>query len=60
MIYMNKEIIITALLALLAMTGQGQVKCHVEGKFVDNKWGDEVVIWMYNSGTVLLLYESRC
>lgn len=44
MIYMNKEIIITALLALLAMTGQGQVKCHVEGKFVDNKWGDEVVI----------------
>ena len=41
---MNKKNIITALLALVAITGQAQVKCHIEGKFVDNKWGDEVVI----------------
>ena len=40
---MNKNIILT-LLALVAMAGQAQVKCHIEGKFVDNKWGDEVVI----------------
>ena len=41
---MNKKTIITALLALVTMAGWGQVKCHIEGKFVDNKWGDEVVI----------------
>lgn len=41
---MNKKIITTLLLALVAITGQAQVKCHIEGKFVDNKWGDEVVI----------------
>ena len=42
---MNKKTIITLLLALVAITGQAQVKCHIEGKFVDNKWGDEVVIY---------------
>ena len=36
--------IITILLALVTMAGQGQVKCHIEGTFIDNKWGDEVVI----------------
>ena len=41
---MNKKTIITALLALVCVAGQGQVKCHIEGRFVDNKWGDEVVI----------------
>ncbi len=28
---MNKKNIITALLAIVAMAGQGQVKCHIEG-----------------------------
>ena len=28
---MNKKTIITVLLALIATTGQAQVKCHVEG-----------------------------
>ena len=41
---MNKKTIITALLALVTLAGQAQVKCHIEGKFVDNNWGDEVVI----------------
>ena len=41
---MNKKTIITALLALVAMTGQGQVKCHVEGKIMTDKYGDDVVI----------------
>ena len=41
---MKKKTIITILLALVALAGQAQVKCHIEGKFVDNKWGDEVVI----------------
>jgi len=29
---MNKQTIITALLALVALAGQGHVKCHIEGK----------------------------
>ena len=41
---MNKKIITTLLLALVAITGQAQVKCHIEGKFMNDKWGDEVVI----------------
>ena len=41
---MNKKTIITILLALVAMTGKAQVKCHIEGKFINDKWGDEVVI----------------
>ena len=32
---MNKQTITTALLALIAMAGQGQIKCHV-----DNSRGD--------------------
>ena len=28
---MNKQTIITALLTLIAIAGQGQIKCHVEG-----------------------------
>ena len=28
---MNKKSIITILLALVAMAGQGQIKCHIEG-----------------------------
>ena len=41
---MNRKNIITTLLALIAIAGQAQVKCHIEGRFVDDKWGDEVVI----------------
>ena len=41
---MNKQIIITALLALVAMAGQGQIKCHVEGTLETNAWGDEILI----------------
>ena len=36
--------IITALLALVWVAGHAQVKCHIEGTFIDNKWGDDVVI----------------
>jgi len=41
---MNKKTIITILFALAALVGQAQVKCHIEGKFMNDKWGDEVVI----------------
>ena len=41
---MNKKNIITILLALVTVTGQAQVKCHIEGKFINDKWGDDVVI----------------
>ena len=41
---MNKQTITTALLALIAMAGQGQIKCHVEGTLETNAWGDEVII----------------
>jgi thiol-disulfide isomerase/thioredoxin len=41
---MNKKIIITILLALVAMAGQGQVKCHVEGTLETDAWGDEIII----------------
>ena len=41
---MNKKIIITALLALVALTGQAQVKCHVEGTLETDAWGDEIII----------------
>ena len=41
---MNKKTIITALLVFVALAGQGQVKCHIEGRFMNDKWGDEVVI----------------
>ena len=41
---MNKQTITTALLALIAMAGQGQIKCHVEGTLETNAWGDEIII----------------
>ena len=37
---MNKQIIITILLALIAVAGQAQVKCHVEGTLETEAWGD--------------------
>ncbi len=41
---MNKNTIITILLALVAVTGQTQVKCHVEGTLETDAWGDEIII----------------
>ena len=41
---MNKKAIIIILLALVAMTGQAQVKCHVEGILETDAWGDEIII----------------
>ena len=41
---MYKKTIITALLTLVALTGQGQIKCHVEGKLETDAWGDEFII----------------
>ena len=39
-----KQAIITILLALVAMTGLAQVKCHVEGTLETDAWGDEIII----------------
>ena len=41
---MNKQTIINILLALVAMTGQGKIKCHVEGTLETDVWGDEIII----------------
>lgn len=41
---MNKKTIITALLALVALTGQSQVKCHIEGELNDTTKGKTVII----------------
>ena len=41
---MNKQIIITILLALVAMAGHAQVKCHIEGTLETDAWGDEIII----------------
>ena len=41
---MNKQTIITILLALVAVAGQAQVKCHVEGTLETDAWGDEIII----------------
>ena len=41
---MKKKSIMTMMLALLTMAGQGQVKCHVEGTLETDAWGDEIII----------------
>ena len=46
---MKKKTIITALLALVAMAGQGQVKCHVEGMVAEGTKAVGLVI--YRDGT---------
>ena len=46
---MKKKTIITALLALVAMAGQGQVKCHVEGTVAEGTKAGGLVI--YRDGT---------
>ena len=42
---MNKKTIITALLALVTMAGQGQVKCHVEGTVAEGTKAVRLVIY---------------
>ena len=41
---MNKKAIITILLALIAMAGQAQVKCHIRGELRDTTQGKTMVI----------------
>ena len=41
---MNKKAIITLVLALVAMAGQAQVKCHIRGELRDTTQGKTVVI----------------
>ena len=41
---MNKKTIITALLVLVALTGQSQVKCHIEGELSDTTKGKTIII----------------
>ena len=41
---MNKKAIITLLLALVAMAGQAQMKCHIRGELRDTTQGKTVVI----------------
>lgn len=41
---MIKKIFISAMLTLVGLTGQGQIKCHIKGKLMSDKVGDEVVI----------------
>ena len=42
---MNKKTIITILLALVVMSGQGQVRCHVIGTVSDGTTPVELVIY---------------
>ncbi|MBQ8051947.1 MAG: TlpA family protein disulfide reductase [Bacteroidaceae bacterium] len=46
---MNKKTIITLLLALVAMTGEGQIKCHIEGTVAEGTKPVGLVI--YRDGT---------
>ena len=41
---MKKQLIITFLLALVGLSGQAQIKCHVEGALETDAWGDEIII----------------
>ena len=38
------KILLIVSLALIAMTGQGQIKCHVEGTLETDAWGNEIII----------------
>ena len=53
---MNKQTIITIMLALVWVTGQAQVKCHIEGTIASDKLGDEILI--YEKGTDLEFYDD--
>lgn len=41
---MIKQIFITAMLTLVGLTGQAQIKCHIKGQLMSDKVGDEVII----------------
>ena len=41
---MNKQTIITIMLALICMAGQAQVKCHIKGELRDTTQGKTVII----------------
>lgn len=41
---MNKKSIITILLVLITVEGQGQIKCHIEGILDTDAWGEDVII----------------
>ena len=41
---MKKNILLSLLLALAALTGQAQIVCHVEGELMSNKYGYNIVI----------------
>ncbi len=41
---MKKRTIITCLFVMIAMTGQGQITCHVEGILDTDAWGDDIII----------------
>ncbi len=53
---MNEKTIITMMLALLTMTGQAQIRCHVEGTLETDAWGDEVIIC--EAGTDLRVVDN--
>ncbi|WP_052173570.1 TlpA disulfide reductase family protein [Prevotella sp. RM4] len=53
---MAKKAIITMMLALVAMTGQAQIRCHVEGTLETDAWGDEVIIC--EAGTDLRVVDN--
>ena len=57
---MNKQTIITILLALVAMAGQGQVKCHVEGEIMTDKYGDDVVVCKDGTDLRNIFIRSKC
>ena len=48
---MIKQFVFIALLALVSLTGQAQIKCHIKGKFMTDKLGDEVVICKKGTST---------
>lgn len=52
---MKKTLIIT-LLALVTLAGQAQIKCHIEGRIMTDKFGDDVVIC--KSGTDLRVNDT--
>lgn len=40
----TKTLMIILLLAMVAMTGQAQIVCHVEGELMTDEYGDEFII----------------
>lgn len=41
---MNKKTVIILLLALVALVGQAQVKCHIKGELRDTTKGNTVIL----------------